>query len=146
MSRRILDSWSQEIIHHTALDDYESFTWVLLWTVLRILKTRGLTLTTTEIRWLDTLSCEGLDAILDFKGAFFHTFIGYVKFSKFSDAFAPFANIFNTMFVLVKDMEERLAEFIEYKKGDIGKMAKEWAQRYAECLIDAILIAPPSWD
>jgi hypothetical protein len=143
MSVRILRNWEEGEIQHTALDDYESFIWVLFWTVLHILKTCKHPLSAVEIHWYQWFSGSPPVLIHTVKVALLSQF----RDGKIicSEAFKPWVKIFTPLFNLAETCGGKLQEFVE-KKEDISKLAAEYAQKYCECLIDAIGTVPESWE
>ena len=144
MSLWIIGSWSGEsLIKHTGIDDFESFVWVLLWAVLCIVQDHG-DLNPRELEWLGHLTTGSISVIEGCKSVVMRNFTGGSELFC-SKGFSCFIPCFQKLFSIADSASKQL---LLQLRDDIGilEMTHQYAQSYAETLIDAIPSLPLSWD
>jgi hypothetical protein len=135
ISRRILDAWSiNEPTLHTAIDDLESFAWVVLWTALHKSRKQSI----KEKNWLWALSGDYIDAVAAKKCAIMRD-----KFDHkyFSEDVQPLLPLLMAWFSLANAAETKLDEFIQEhlpssRDGEDFQIPSQTFQKLEELCLD----------
>jgi hypothetical protein len=135
ISRRILVAWSlDQPTLHTAIDDLESFAWVVLWAALH--KSRKTLI--KETNWLWTLSGDDIHTVANAKYAIMRD-----KFDHkyFSEDVQPLLPLLVGWFSLAKAAETELDEFIQEHlpssgDGEDFQIARKTSQKLEELCLD----------
>lgn len=104
MSHRLLESWDSRHLH-TAIDDLESFVWIVLWSALRTIRSP----TSRELDWLTRISDDDVQAVANQKMSIM---ILISKPTELSPELEPFHPLFKRWFAIALDAQDKLDELI----------------------------------
>ena len=145
ISCRILGAWViKEAVLHTAIDDMESFGWVVLWAGLH--QSRSISI--TEKTWIDALSADDIDKVATKKRWIMWEWPAKEKFSKHMQGLSP---LLERWFSLATRARADAKQFIQEnvrRTGDADEFAigsdtaqkleglcVDYYQRYMEILV-----------
>ena len=101
MSHRLLESWGSPPLH-TAIDDLESFVWIVLWAILKTVKSP----TSRELDWLARISNDDVQAVANAKLGIIDV-LTRLRIELFPEL-RPFRPLFQRWFLIARDAQLKL--------------------------------------
>jgi hypothetical protein len=148
LSERVLWGWiSQENPVHTAIDDLESFVWVLLWTLLHTIQ-RHDELSRKEAIWLDGLLSDDYGRLADAKASIRSQIDDLITMARTSKGLSALAPLLQTWSDLAHKSSLRLEMKLKSRPSndDFHAFCKGWYQKYIETGLSHLQNLPMTWD
>ena len=139
----MLRGWyEKEAEPHTAIDDLESFVWVLLWAILQIISKKS-EFSNRELAWITGLSSDSILNLVAHKDSIKGLLI---KPSKLSNAFIPFKDLFKSWFEYadqscIMDNGPHLLG----KENEYQMYCRGWYEKYVNTGLSHLNEMPETW-
>ncbi|KAF8577236.1 hypothetical protein K439DRAFT_565447 [Ramaria rubella] len=143
MSCDLIYAWSTNTQGlHTAIDDLESFIWVLLWTVLSILKSKGVLKDAHEQHLLFTMCSHKLSELQNREGIL----VRLQKRRHFSKGFSPFSHLLIQWLEIAQRSAVKVAQFPASNPQLFKKYCTDIYKEYIEAGLESLSWLPQSWE
>jgi hypothetical protein len=147
MSLKLIHAWKIDKEHkHTAIDDLESFVWVLFWSILEILKSKGALENPEERNYRDTMISDDL-AVLEARGSFLNHLKDQERSQDFSTGFEPFHKLLVEWLTLAQNATQGLSDGKEPLDIDrYAEHAEKTYEKYVSIGLQNIPRLPKNWN
>lgn len=145
MSQALIDAWvMNEPFSHTAVDDLESFVWVLLWSVLNILRSREALDNNQERYYLQTMRSDDIEKLVS-RSTFLRKIMRCDHKRTCSRGFEPFSKLLIQWLGIAQDANDKDVDELE-DSDRLFELCHGVYKDYINSGLDYLKNLPENWD